>query len=130
MTKGVRDLRKIKQQLQFVLGESSDANLQKAGKELDQNIDDWIAEILQKELRTQQNNYMFEARLLVKYKGFLRRIGKGNLPVTQGTKDVAEDYLQQWKTLNSRLSKMKNSSVPEINQRLESLGMPELYWPK
>jgi hypothetical protein len=130
MAKGVRDLRKIKQQLQFVLGETNDASLQKAGEKLNKTIDDWIAEILQKELRTQQNNYMFEARLLVKFKGFLRRTGKGNLPVTQGTRDVAQDYLQQWAALKSRLSEIKNSEVPEINQRLEALGLPELYWPK
>jgi len=130
MAKGVRDLRKIKQQLQFVLGETNDASLQKAGEKLNKTIDDWIAEILQKELRTQQNNYMFEARLLVKFKGFLRRTGKGNLPVTQGTRDVAQDYLQQWAALKSRLSGIKNTSVPEINQRLESLSLPELYWPK
>ncbi|MFK7811444.1 MAG: WD40/YVTN/BNR-like repeat-containing protein [Maribacter sp.] len=130
MAKGVRDLRKIKKQLQFVLGEADDENLIKEGEKLNQGIDDWIAEILQKELRTQQNNYMFEARLLVKYKGFLRRIGKGNLPVTQGTRDVTKDYLQQWSSLKSSLSGLKNKEVPTYNQLLKGAGLPELYWPQ
>lgn len=130
MAKGVRDLRKIKKQLQFVLGEADDENLKKEGEKLKKDIDDWIAEILQKELRTQQNNYMFEARLLVKYKGFLRRIGKGNLPVTQGTRDVTKDYLQQWSNLKSSLSGLKNNQVPTYNQLLKGAGLPELYWPQ
>lgn len=130
MAKGVRDLRKIKEQLQFVLGEADDENLINEGEKLNQGIDDWIAEILQKELRTQQNNYMFEARLLVKYKGFLRRIGKGNLPVTQGTRDVTKDYLQQWSSLKSSLSDLKNNEVSKYNQLLKGVGLPELYWPQ
>ncbi|MDT0607593.1 WD40/YVTN/BNR-like repeat-containing protein [Croceitalea rosinachiae] len=130
MTKGVRDLRKIKKQLQFVLGETDDQNLKLEGKTLNQNIDDWIAEILQKEMRTFQSNYMFEARLLIKFKHFLNRTGKGNLPVTQGTRDVAKDYMRQWDVLNSSLSKIKSIQVPKYNQLLKSSGLPELYWPK
>ena len=93
MAKGVRDLRKIKQQLDFILDLTEDEQLQKQGLALNQTIDHWIANILQKEMRTFQSNYMFEARLLIKYKDFLNRIGKGNLPVNKGTKEVSKDYL-------------------------------------
>ncbi len=129
MAKGVRDLRKIKQQLDFVLGETNDENIKNEGNALNQTIDDWIAAILQKEMRTFQSNYMFEARLLIKFKDFLDQIGKGNLPVTQGTRDVTKDYLQQWSTLKSSLKSIKNKDVAAYNQILKNEGLPELYWP-
>ncbi len=130
MAKGVRDLRKIKQQLHFVMEVTKDENLKKEGNSLNQTIDDWNAEILQKEMRTYQSNYMFEGRLLIKFKDFLNRIGKGNLPITEGTRDVSKDYLQQWSTLKSSLQSIRNSDVVKYNQLLKSAGLPELYWPK
>ena len=119
MAKGVRDLRKIKQQLTFVLGESKSENLKTEGNALNETIDDWVAEILQKEMRTFQSNYMFEARLLIKFKAFLNRTGKGNLPVTQGTREVAKDYLQQWSTLKSSLGNIENDDVSKFNEALD-----------
>ena len=59
-------------------------------------MDGWIEKILQKHLKTGQNNYMFEARLLVKYKDFLGRIGGANIPVTDGVRDVTVDYQAEW----------------------------------
>ncbi|WP_041632844.1 VPS10 domain-containing protein [Maribacter sp. HTCC2170] len=129
MAKGVRDLRKIKKQLNFILGETSDENLKKEGNLLNRTMDDWIAAVLQKEMRTYQSNYMFEARLLIKFKDFLNRIGKGNLPVTQGTMDVAQDYSEQWGILKSSLQSIKNKDVANYNSKLKAVGLPELYWP-
>lgn len=129
MAKGVRDLRKIKQQLDFVLDVTTDDNIKKEGKVLNQTIDDWIAKILQKEMRTYQSNYMFEARLLIKFKDFLNRIGKGNLPVTQGVRDVKKDYLQQWNTLKASLNSLQANDVSKYNTILKRAGLPELYWP-
>jgi photosystem II stability/assembly factor-like uncharacterized protein len=130
MAKGVRDLRKIKQQLDFVLEVADDQNIKKEGNKLNKIIDDWIAEILQKEMRTAQSNYMFEARLLIKFKDFLNSIGQGNLPVTQGTRDVTKDYLQQWNILKTNLQEFINKKVSEYNQLLKNEGLPEVYWPQ
>ncbi len=129
MAKGVRDLRKIKQQLHFVLGETQDAQLQEKGKALDQAVDVWIAKILQKEMRTYQSNYMFEARLLIKFKDFLNEIGQGNLPVSQGMRDVTRDYLAQWTALKGELQHIKAQDVARYNTLLQGAGLPELYWP-
>ncbi|RYC52694.1 hypothetical protein DN53_00300 [Flagellimonas olearia] len=129
MAKGVRDLRKIKQQLHFVLGETQDAQLQEKGKALDQAVDVWIAKILQKEMRTYQSNYMFEARLLIKFKDFLNEIGQGNLPVSQGMRDVTRDYLAQWTALKGELQSLKTQEVAQYNTLLQGTGLPELYWP-
>jgi hypothetical protein len=129
MAKGVRDLRKIKQQLHFVLGETQDAQLQEKGKALDQAVDVWIAKILQKEMRTYQSNYMFEARLLIKFKDFLNEIGQGNLPVSQGMRDVTRDYLTQWTALKGELQHIKAQDVARYNTLLQGAGLPELYWP-
>jgi len=129
MAQGVRDLRKIKQQLEFVMEIITDKNLTEQGAALNQTIDNWIAKILQKEMRTYQSNYMFEARLLIKFKDFLNSIGKGNLPVTQGVRDVSKDYLQQWRGLKSDLADIRASDVAAYNTLLKAAGLPELYWP-
>jgi len=102
----------------------------KQGVALNHSIDDWIANILQKEMRTYQSNYMFEGRLLIKFKDFLNRTGKGNLPVTQRTKDVTKDYLQQWSVLESSLQNIQNKEVLEFNKLLNAAELPALYWPK
>ncbi|PWL38872.1 glycosyl hydrolase [Flagellimonas aquimarina] len=129
MAKGVRDLRKIKQQLDFILDVSKDPNIKEQGTALDQAADAWISRILQKEMRTYQSNYMFEARLLIKFKDFLNKTSKGNLPVSPGIREVNKDYLQQWNTLNSRLQNIKNEQVKNYNVLLKQAGLPELYWP-
>ncbi len=129
MAKGVRDLRKIKQQLNFILSATEDATIIANGQALDATLDAWIAKILQKEMRTFQSNYMFEARLLIKFKDFLNRIGKGNLPVTQGVRDVTKDYLGQWRTLEANLQSIKSEHISKYNAQLKSAGLPEIYWP-
>lgn len=129
MAKGVRDLQKIKQQLDFILEVSTDQNIKEQGITLNQTADDWISRILQKEMRTYQSNYMFEARLLIKFKDFLNRIGKGNLPMTPGVREVSKDYLQQWNTLSNQLQNIKNQEVENYNALLKQAGLPELYWP-
>ncbi|MEP3210011.1 MAG: glycosyl hydrolase [Maribacter sp.] len=129
MTNGVRDLRKVKQQLNFILSATTDSNIITDGKALDATLDAWIAKILQKEMRTFQSNYMFEARLLIKFKDFLNRIGKGNLPVTQGVRDVTKDYLGQWRILEARLQSIKSEHITKYNAQLKSAGLPEIYWP-
>ncbi|WP_396589852.1 WD40/YVTN/BNR-like repeat-containing protein [Allomuricauda sp. R78024] len=130
MAKGVRDLQKIKQQLDFILEVSKDQNIKEQGMALNQTADDWISRILQKEMRTYQSNYMFEARLLIKFKDFLNRIGKGNLPMTPGVREVSKDYLQQWSTLSNQLQDIENQKVKNYNALLKQAGLPELYWPK
>lgn len=130
MAKGVRDLQKIKQQLDFILEVSKDQNIKEQGMALNQTADDWISRILQKEMRTYQSNYMFEARLLIKFKDFLNRIGKGNLPMTPGVREVSKDYLQQWSTLSNQLQDIENKEVKNYNALLKQAGLPELYWPK
>ena len=129
MSKGVRDLRKVKQQLDFILKETTSVELKAKGKALNETLDTWIAEILQKEMLSYQSNYMFEARLLIKFKDFLNRIGKGNLPVTQGVRDVSKDYLKQWDKLKSELNTIKSKEVPEVNQLIASTKLPQLYLP-
>ncbi len=130
MAKGVRYLRKVKQQLDFILDESNSKELTDGGKALNAKIDAWIENILQKELRTQQNNYQYEARLLVKYKNFLNDMGDGNVPVTQGTKDVTKDYLEKWKIFKNELEKMINEDINNYSDILKGAGLPEFIYPK
>ncbi len=129
MAQGVRDLRRIKQQLSFIAEVSTNDAIKTQGAELNRTIDEWIAKILQKEMRTFQSNYMFEARLLIKFKDFLNSIEKGNLPITQGVRDVTKDYLGQWTVLKTDLADIKNQEVAKYNMLLKEAGLPELYLP-
>ena len=130
MAKGVRDLRQVQRQINFALDVSDNKEVKEQGAALNQTIEDWIAEILQKEMRTSQHNYQFEARLLIKYKDFLNQMSNGNIPVTAGSRDVTRDYLQVWSNLKRDLNSIKNQSVKNYNGVLSSNGLPEIYWPK
>ena len=126
MAQGVRELRKVKRQLDFILEETTSGELMKKGQELDKIMDDWIAKILQKELRTQQNNYQFEARLLVKFKSFLNEMGDGNVPVTQGMRDVTRDYLNEWNKVKTELEAIKKRQIRDFNTLLRGQRLPEV----
>ncbi len=130
MARGVRYLRKVKEQLDFILTEAIEKDLVNGGKALNEKMDAWIENILQKELRTQQNYYQFEARLLVKYKILLNDMGDGNVPVTQGTKDVTMDYLGKWQKLRTELEKTISDDINNYSKLLKGAGLPEFIYPK
>ncbi len=130
MSEGIRDMRNVKKQLDFILQVATSEDLKKQTTTLINEIDDWIAKILQKDLRTSQNNYQFEARLLVKFKDFLNEIGDGNIPVTQGTRDVTKDYLEIWNGYSKELDQLKNVNIEAFNKILLSHELPMIYVPK
>jgi photosystem II stability/assembly factor-like uncharacterized protein len=130
MARGVMDLRQVKRQLELVLELSRSQEVTGQGEALGETVDGWIAEILQKELKTSQNMYQYEARLLVKYKDLLERIGGANLPLTQGVRDVTGDYLKAWSDLAAVLQRIENEDVPAFNETLRNAGLPEIYLPR
>ncbi len=130
MAAGVRELRQVKKQLDLILQLTQARNVLTQGEALDETVDGWIAEILQKELRTGQNNYQYEARLLVKDKDLLDRMGGANLPLTEGVRDVTRDYLQMWTDLAVELQRIKSEDVPAFNEILRAAGLPEIYLPR
>ncbi len=130
MASGVRQLRQVKRQLDFILEVTESSQIKEQGASLNETIDDWIAKILQKELRTGQNNYQFEARLLVKFKDFLNTLGGGNVPVNEGTKLVAKDYLLEWEGVDTELQAIRRQNIPAFNKLLKAAGLPEIYMSK
>jgi photosystem II stability/assembly factor-like uncharacterized protein len=127
MARGVRDLRQVKEQLDFILEVSTSREVTEGGEALDETVDEWIAQILQKELKTFQNAYQHEARLLMKYKDLLERIGGANIPVTAGVKEVTADYLGVWSGIQAELQVIKNEDIPAYNEVLRRAGLPEVY---
>jgi len=130
MSEGVRTLRQVKQQLDFIMEVTDSPQIKESGMSLNKEIDTWIAKILQKELRTSQNNYQFEARLLVEFKDFLNVLSNGNVPVTEGTKEVTKDYLQEWRGIERELQSIKTQNIPAFNELLSEAGLPMIYLPK
>ena len=130
MAQGVMELRRIKQQVDFALEVSAAQNIQEEGTALNGTIDEWIAKILQKELKTGQNNYMFEARQLVRFKDLLGRMAGANLPVTEGVREVTGDYLQIWSDIETELQAILSEDVQAFNETLREAGLPEIYVPR
>lgn len=130
MAKGVMDLRRVKQQLDFILGVATSDPVTQGSEALEAMLDEWIAKILQKELKTFQNAYQQEARLLMKYKDLLGRMGGANIPVTDGVKEVTADYLELWDGIEAELQLIKSRDIPALNQLLRDAGLPEIYLPR
>ena len=130
MERGVMQLRRALEQVDFALSVSDAGAVVDGGTALSETMDGWIEKILQKHLKTGQNNYMFEARLLVKYKDFLGRIGGANIPVTDGVRDVTRDYQAEWAEYEVELQAILNEDIPAFNRVLRAAGLPEIYVPR
>jgi len=130
MERGVMQLRQALEQVEFALSVSEADAVMEGGTALTGTMDGWIEKILQKHLKTSQNNYMFEARLLVKYKDFLGRIGGANIPVTAGVRDVTRDYQAEWAEYEGELQRILNEDIPAFNEILRGAGLPEIYVPR
>ena len=127
MGQGVTDLRRVKDQLDVILELTSAPDVQEGGRALNGKMDGWIEKILQKDLKTFQHAYQFEARLMMKYKDLLERMSGANIPVTQGVRDVTTDYLAKWGELQTELQAIKSRDIPAFNQVLQRAGLPVLY---
>ena len=130
MGQGIMELRRVKQQLDFVLEVSASTEIVEGGEALNEKVDEWIAKLLQKELKTFQNAYQHEARLLMKFKDLLGRMGGANIPLTEGVREVTEDYLTEWRGIEAELQVIKNEDIPAYNALLREAGLPEIYVPR
>jgi photosystem II stability/assembly factor-like uncharacterized protein len=130
MAQGVLDLRQVKQQLDFILEVSTSSEATEQSEALNEMADAWIAKILQRELKTFQNAYQHEARLLMKYKDLLGRIAGANIPVTDGVREVSADYLEEWRLIAVELQSIKTRDIPALNEILRAAGLPEIYLPR
>ena len=130
MADGVMGLRQVQKQLDVILDVATTQPVLVGGEALDQTMEEWIAKILQKELKTFQNAYQHEARLLMKYKDLLGRMGGANIPVTEGVREVTGDYLEIWNGIEAELRVITDRDIPAFNQVLRAAGLPEIYLPR
>lgn len=87
MEAGVLELRRVREQMALRLEAARETGADRVvdgGESLTERMEEWESRILQKYLETSQNNYMFEARLLVKFEDLLGRMSGANIPVTRG----------------------------------------------
>lgn len=96
---------------------------------LNATIDAWIENILQKELKTSQNVYQYEGRLLMKFKDLLERMGSSQIPLTDGFKDVTRDYLEVWNGHNTDLADIKGNDISAFNAMAKASGVAEVQIP-
>ncbi len=128
MERGVLELRQVHQQVDFLWEITADADILDGAGALNEAMEEWESRILQRYLETGQNNYMFEARLLVKFKDLLGRISGANIPVTSGVREVADDYGVEWAGHRTDLAALKER-IRAFNSRLLAAGLPEIYLP-
>ena len=98
-------------------------------EELESSIDEWISLILQKELKTFQHVYQHEGRLLIKIKDLLGRMHGGDIPLTNGFRDVTRDYLKVWDGYSEQLERIKDEEIPAFNALAEEGGASPLRIP-
>lgn len=130
MDAGLTSLHRLKDQLRVLLGLTEDGDVEEGGAALGTRMDAWIAELLQEELRTFQNHYQMEARLLVKFKDLLDDMAGAELPLSRGMRDVTRDYLEIWAGLEAELRVIQDRDVPAFNEVLLRKGLPPLYLPR
>ena len=129
MSKGVTDLRLVKKQLALISELDQDANVTARAAELDAAIDQWIAYILQKELKTFQHVYQHEGRLLIKIKDLLGRMHGSDIPLTDGFGDVTDDYIKVWEQYRLELDDIRTEQVAAFNRMARDAGVSEVHIP-
>jgi photosystem II stability/assembly factor-like uncharacterized protein len=129
MGTGVKDLRLVKKQIALITELDQDETVTLKAAELDTEIDEWIALILQKELKTFQNVYQHEGRLLMKIKDLLGRMHGSDIPLTNGFRDVTADYIKVWEGYEAELNRIKTQNIPAFNSLARSSGVAELRIP-
>ena len=130
MGNGLAELHRVKDQLKVILDLTAAEDVETGGAALNEKMDAWIAQLLQKELRTFQNHYQFEARQLMKMKDLLDDMGGNELPLNQGYRDVTRDYLVIWERMEAELNAIRSQDIPAFNEVLRRAGLPELYVPR
>lgn len=130
MGQGVTDLRLVKRQLDLITELGQDDAVSTKAAALDAAIDAWIENILQKELKTFQNVYQHEGRLLMKIKDLLGRMHGSDIPLTDGFKDVTEDYLNVWSIHKSELLRIKDEEIASFNVAASAAGVAEVHIPQ
>jgi photosystem II stability/assembly factor-like uncharacterized protein len=129
MEAGVLTLRRVREQMDLRVEEGREMGAEDVvdgGTTLNERMEEWESRILQKYLETSQNNYMFEARLLVKFKDLLGRMSGANIPVTAGVREVNGDYLEEWAGHRVDLEALMDD-LRAFNAVLRQAGLPELY---
>ncbi|MEM6702480.1 MAG: glycosyl hydrolase [Acidobacteriota bacterium] len=129
MSQGVKDLRLVKKQIELMRELGPPESVATQAEELENGIDEWISLILQKELKTFQHVYQHEGRLLIKIKDLLGRMHGGDIPLTNGFRDVTRDYLQVWEGYREQLERIKDEEIPAFNASAEESGAPTLRIP-
>ena len=82
--------------------------------------------ILQKELKTFQNVYQHEGRLLMKFKDLLGRMHGSEIPLTNGFRDVTRDYIAVWQEYGVELARIQNDEVGAFNAVAREHGVADV----
>ena len=87
----------------------------------------WISKIIQEGFRTSQNLYQMEAKFLMEVRSLINRMGGSDVPVSQGAREVAQRYLNEWDQLKTELNNIKNNDIKNFNTEMSAAKLPEIF---
>lgn len=129
MSQGVLDLRAAQKQIAIIKDVSTSEDIDAKADALNDSLNGWIAKIVQEDFRTFQHVYQMEAKFLMEIKGLIGRMAGSDVPVSQGAREVAQRYLDEWKDHKAELDAIKSGDIERFNLEMKAVNLPEIYMP-
>ena len=129
----VNRMQKIKNQIEVlkkVLKEVPEAkDFLKQAETLDEKINEWLNQLIQKDQKTFQDVINFPNRLNAEIMNLIDRVDTGDPRVTEGAKTRMKDLSQEWSTFKSQMMQILEMDVKQFNEAYKKLEIPALILP-
>lgn len=126
MAEGVHQLKTAQKQLDVIRNLNPSEQVLVKVDALEGIMNLWIGKILQEGFRTSQNLYQMEAKFLMEVRSLINRMGGSDVPVSQGAREVAQRYLNEWDDLKAEFNNIKNDDVNDFNKFMNAESLPEV----
>lgn len=127
MADGVLQLKSAQKQLDIIRDLKPSEQILVKADALEGVTNLWISKIIQEGFRTSQNLYQMEAKFLMEVRSLINRMGGSDVPVSQGAREVAQRYLNEWDQLKTELYNIKNNDIKDFNTEMSAAKLPEIF---
>ena len=127
MADGVLQLKSAQKQLDIIRDLKPSEQILVKADALEGVTNLWISKIIQEGFRTSQNLYQMEAKFLMEVRSLINRMGGSDVPVSQGAREVAQRYLNEWDQLKTELNNIKNNDIKNFNTEMSAAKLPEIF---
>lgn len=127
MADGVLQLKSAQKQLDIIRDLKPSEQILVKADALEGVTNLWISKIIQEGFRTSQNLYQMEAKFLMEVRSLINRMGGSDVPVSQGAREVAQRYVNEWDQLKTELNNIKNNDIKDFNTEMSAAKLPEIF---